>query len=180
MAFRQRYHAKGAKKAIRRYVNDCEACKRAKLALATDQVPLSPAFAPDPFNAIAVDLYKPGVALPSGYRYVLTVVDLCTRWVQFIPLRSKYTAEVMLALCHHWFAFHGVPEFILSDRRGKEFMGVVTTLCAAADIKQIRTTPGHPQTNGLCEVQHKTLTRELRIRSRRDSTPEWADLLSEI
>jgi transposase InsO family protein len=66
----------------------------------------------------------------------------------------------MLALCHNWFAFHGVPEFILSDR-GKEFMGIVTTLCTAANIKQIHTTPGHPQANGLCEVQPKTLTREL-------------------
>ena len=91
MAFRQRYHAKGAKKAIRRYVNDCEACKRAKLALATDQVPLSPAFAPDPFNAIAVDLYKPGVALPlplrthgGGFMHALgavhpTSVQICRR-----------------------------------------------------------------------------------------------------
>ena len=179
MAFRQRYYAKGARAAIRRYINACVACKRAKLALANNQVPLSPTFAPDPFNAIAIDLYKPGALLPSGYRYVLTVVDMCTRWVQFIPLRSKFAAEVMLALCHCWFAVHGVPEFILSDK-GKEFMGIVATLCRAADIKQIKTTPGHPKANGLCEVQHKTLTRELRIRSARPSSPTWADLLPEI
>ena len=38
----------------------------------------------------------------------------------------------------------------------------------------------NPQTNGLCEVQHKTLTRELRVRGQRKNTPSWADLLSEI
>ena len=79
---------------------------------------------PDPFHTIAVDLYKPGSKSPSGFRYVLTVVDLCTRWVQFIPLRSKYAAEVILSLAHHWFAFHGIPELVLSDR-DKEFMVVV-------------------------------------------------------
>ena len=104
---------------------------------------------------------------------------MCTRWVQFVPLKSKYAAEVMLALCHTWFAMHGVPQFILSDR-GKEFMGVVTTVCTAAKIKQIRTTPQHPQSNGLCEVQHKTLTRELKIRSARRQQPVWSDLLPEI
>ena len=104
---------------------------------------------------------------------------MCTRWVQFVPLRSKYAAEVMLQLCHHWFATHGVPQFILSDR-GKEFLGVVSTICKAAGITQIRTTPGHPQANGLCEVQHKTLTRELKIRSRRKHKPMWCDLLPEI
>ena len=144
-----------------------------------DQLPLSPMFAPAPFNAIAIDLFKPGTKLPSGYRYILTIVCLCTRWVHFVPLKSKFAAEVMLALCRNWFLIHGVPEFILSDR-GKEFLGVVITLCKLADIKHIRTTPGHPQANGLCEVQHKTLTRELRIRSAQRPKTNWSDLLPEI
>ena len=82
-------------------------------------------------------------------------------------------------LCKYWFAIHDIPEFIPSDR-GKEFMGVVSTIRAACTIKQIRTTPGHPQANVLCESQHRTLTRELKIRSRRKSYPAWDDLLTEI
>ena len=138
-------------------------------------------FVPDPFDAITIDLYKPGSALLSGFRYVLTIVDLCTRWVQFVPLRPKYAAEVMLTLVHHWFAFHSIPEFILSTR-GREFMGTVTTVCKTIDIKQIKMTPLHPQSNGLglCEVHHKTLTRELRVRLKRKSAPAWSDLLPEI
>ena len=179
LAVRQRYHFKKLRAAVTRFVSKCVTCIRAKAFQLNDATPLSPMFAPDPFNAIAVDLYKPGTTLANGYRYVLTVVDMCTRWVQFVPLKSKYAAEVMLALCHTWFAMHGVPQFILSDR-GKEFMGVVTTVCTAAKIKQIRTTPQHPQSNGLCEVQHKTLTRELKIRSARRQQPVWSDLLPEI
>ena len=142
-------------------------------------MPLTPMFAPTPFLAIAIDIYKPGTILPNGHKYVLTVIDMCTRWVHFIPLRSKFSAEVLLALCHHWFAMHGTPQFILSDR-GKEFMGVVTTVCRATGITQIRTTPWHPQSNGLCEVQHSTLTRELRIRSTRRKNVDWDSLLPEI
>ena len=177
LAIRQRYHVNGLRKAVRRMINHCSTCVQAKAHQLNRMTPLSPVFAPDPFNAIAIDLYKPGVLTQSGYRYILTVVDLCTRWVQFFPLRSKFAAEVLLALCHGWFAFHGVPEFILSDN-GKEFLGVVATVCQACDIKQVKTTPGHPQSNGLCEVQHKTLTRELRTRSQRNV--EWDNLLPEI
>ena len=81
LAFRQRYHTKGSRKAIRKYIHVCNACKRAKLTLNLDQVPLQPTFAPRPFNTIVIDLYKPDAMLPSGHRYVLTIIDMCTRWV---------------------------------------------------------------------------------------------------
>ena len=179
LAIRQRYHVKGLRKSVLRMISKCAECIKAKTHQLLQGTPLTPVYAPDPFNAIAMDLYKPGVLTSSGYRYVLTVVDLCTRWVQFFPLRSKYAAEVMLALCHGWFVHHGVPEFILSDN-GKEFLGVVSTVCTACDIKQMKTTPGHPQANGLCEGQHRTLTRELRIRSAQRKSVEWDNLLPEI
>ena len=33
----------------------------------------------------------------------------------------------------------------------------MSTVCKLLGIKHIRTTPYHPQANGLCEVQHKVL-----------------------
>ena len=110
---------------------------------------------------------------------MLTIVDLCTKWTAFLPLKTKLPAEVLANLCNHWFHVHGLPAFILSDR-GKEFLGVVSTVCKSLNIKHIKTTPYHPRTNGLCESQHKALTYELRISSDRKSAPEWCDLLTEI
>ena len=110
---------------------------------------------------------------------MLTVVCMCTRWVAFFPLKTKYSAEVISVLARFWFHVHGLPEIILSDR-GKEFLRVVTAVCEALEIHHIRTIPYHPQSNGLCEAQHKTLTRELRVRSSRSAAVSWADLLTEI
>ena len=107
------------------------------------------------------------------------MVCLCTRWVAFYPLKTKYSSEVASVLCRSWFHIHGIPELILSDR-GKEFLGVVTAICEALQVHHIKTTPYHPQSNGLCESQHKALTYELRIRSNRPAAPAWADLLTEI
>ena len=178
-AIRRRYYFKKMRSAVTRFINKCVPCLRAKSSVQSSAHPLQPFLATTPFNAISIDLYSPGIVLESGEKYVLTVVDLCSRWVQFIPIKSKLASEVLVSLCRHWFHFHGIPEFILSDR-GKEFLSVVSTVCSLLGVKQIRTTPYHPQTNGLCEVQHKTLTRELRIRSQRKNSPTWADLLSEI
>ena len=132
-----------------------------------------------PFRAISIDLYTPGVVSPDGYRYVLTVVCMCTRWVVFLPLKTKYSAEIISVLSRSWFHVHGLPEIIMSDR-GKEFLRVVTAVCEILQIHHIKTTPYHPQSNGLCESQHKTLTCELRIRSARSATVSWVDLLTEI
>ena len=178
-AIRRRYYFRKLRSAVARYIQKCVPCIRAKSAVQPTDLPLQPFLSTIPFNAVSIDLYAPGTVLESGHKYVLTVVDLCTRWVQFIPIKSKLASEVLVNLCRHWFHFHGIPEFVLSDR-GKEFMGVMATVCGLLGIKQIRTTPYHPQTNGLCEVQHKTLTRELRVRGQRKNAPTWADLLSEI
>ena len=165
--------------AVARYVAKCSACVRAKSFNSAKDLPLASIASTQPFQAISIDLYSPGEVLDSGHKYVFTVVDLFSRWVQFIPLTTKLPSEVLSALCRSWFHFHGVPQFILSYR-GKEFLGVVSTVCKLLGVQQIKTTPHHPQTNDLCEVQHKTLTTELRIRSSRKYSPSWADLLTEI
>ena len=178
-AIRQRYFFRKMRSLVTAYINKCESCIRAKSYVDASDLPFEPMIASKPFAAISVDLYSPGEVLEGGWKYIMTTVDLCTRWVQFVPLRTKLPAEVMVCLCRTWFHFHGIPEFILSDR-GKEFMGVMSTVCSLLGIKQIRTTPYHPQTNGLCEIQHKSLTHELRIRSQRKTSPTWLDLVTEI
>ena len=104
---------------------------------------------------------------------------MCTRWCMFYPLKTKYPAEVMAIFLQQWCHQHGLPQYILSDR-GKEFQGVASTVCDILNIKQIRTIPYHPRTNGLCESQHKMLTYELKIRTNRNNAPEWDELLTEI
>ena len=178
-AIRQRYYFKKIRSCVERFIRECGLCVRAKAHVDSHELPLTPIVATRPFVAVAMDLYSPGEALEGGWKYVLTIVDICTRWVQFIPLRTKLASEVMVNFCRFWIHFHGVPEFMLSDQ-GKEFMGVASVVCTLLDIKHIRTSPYHPQTNGLCEVQHKTLTRELRIRSQRPNAPTWLDVLSEV
>ena len=179
LLLRQRYHFKRMRKAVAEYISRCVSCRRAKSRILSLVTPLTPMISYSPFNAVAIDLYQPGSITTQGYRYVLTAVDLCTRWCMFYPLKTKYPAEVIAVFLQQWCHMHGLPQFILSDR-GKEFQGVASTVCEILQVKQIRTTPYHPRTNGLCESQHKMLTYELKIRTNRKQAPEWDRLLTEI
>ena len=98
LAVRERYHFKGIRKLVTKYVNKCVKCKRAKTHLESLEAPLMPMVSSHPFRVIAIDIYSPGRVTAEGYKYILTVVDMCTHWVLFLPLRTKYPAEVMMAL----------------------------------------------------------------------------------
>ena len=160
LRLRQLFFFRGVRRKVTRLLRKCVECLRAKSTIFTLDTPLSPMVSFSPFRAICIDLYSPGVVSPEGHRHVLTVVCMCTRWVAFFPLKTKYSAEVISVLSRFWFHLHGLPEIVLSDR-GKEFLRVVTAVCEVLQIHHIKTTPYHPQSNGLCESQHKTLTREL-------------------
>ena len=87
-AIRQKYFFRKMRAAVARYIAKCPACIRAKSYDATQDLPLGSMVSTDPFQAISIDLYSPGEVLDSGDKYVLTVVDLFSRWLQFIPLKT--------------------------------------------------------------------------------------------
>lgn len=66
LELRQRYHFPALRKAVIRYIANWNACVRAKSMQMRNVVALYPMFAPVPFNAIAIDLFKSGVTL-AGY-----------------------------------------------------------------------------------------------------------------
>lgn len=100
LAIRQRYHFRGIRKAVSKFIKLCVKCKRAKTQKISYNTPLVPIIMSSiPFRAIVIDLYTPGSVTSEGFRYVLTVVDICTRWVVFFSLKTKFAAEVIATLC---------------------------------------------------------------------------------
>ena len=76
------------------------------------------------------------------YRYVLTVIDIFSRFVWLRPLKSKSSKEVAKEL-ESIYVEHGAPRIIQSDQGG-EFKKAVKTLCDRMNIKSIYSRPRHP------------------------------------
>ncbi|TWW71979.1 SCAN domain-containing protein [Takifugu flavidus] len=118
-----------------------------------------------------VDVVGPLERSRSGNRFILVVCDYATRYPEAYPLKvvtAKQVASCLLQL----FSRVGIPREVLTDQ-GPNFMS--KTLQQVYDllgIKRIRTTPYHPQTDGLVERFNQTLLNMLR-QFVDDSGKEW-------
>ena len=102
---------------------------------------------------VAVDLVGPLPRTREGYKYILTYICLSSRYPDARHLKTVMASEVVEALLDI-FCQHGIPKTVLSDQ-GTQFMSnVMKATCKQIRVKQIRTTPYHPQSNGCVERLH--------------------------
>ena len=79
------------KRDIARWVADCQECGRTKV---TRQPPAAVQPIPVPtrrFSHIHVDFVGPLTVSREGFRYLLTIKDRSSRWLEAIPLTSMET-----------------------------------------------------------------------------------------
>ena len=116
---------------------------------------------------VGVDIIGPLVRTRAGNRYILTLIDYFTKYREAIPLPSQEAETVARAL-EEIFARHGIPAVILTDQGSNFESKIIKSICSLFGIEKRRTTPYHPQTDGLCERSNGTLKSLLRKRVNRD------------
>ena len=114
-----------------------------------------------PWNKLAVDIVGPFERTASGYQYLLTVIDMATRFPEAIPLKkidAATTAEALLKV----FSAYGTPETIVNDNGGYFTSSLFTNVLKALGISQIRVAPYHPEANGMVERLNGTLKKAIK------------------
>lgn len=100
------------------HVRSCHICPKIEKNSLVHLIPVqSSQLASRPFEEIANDIVGE-LRVPSGrsHLYILTMVDLCTRWVVAIPLKYLTAEDIADALLFI-FCRMGCPDVILSDNR---------------------------------------------------------------
>jgi len=104
-----------------------------------------------------MDILGPFPTSFAGNKYLLVVIDCFIRWVKAFPLknfRAKTVAEIFVNQVVSRF---GVPSELHTDQ-GRNFDSrFFAELSQVLGIKKTRTTPFHPQSNGMVERQHQTI-----------------------
>ena len=109
-----------------------------------------------PFQRIAMDVVGPLPRSRSGNKYILTICDYATRYPEAIALPSTEASRIAKELVL-LSSRVGIPEEILTDQ-GSNFMSVLLQeVYQLLGISRIRTSPYHPQTDGLVERFNGTL-----------------------
>ena len=87
------------RKRVHTFIQQCVLCKRVKSAEIRFIIPLVPIISSTPFRVLDIDLYTPGSVTSQDHRHVLTVVDLNTKWVAFLSVKTKFPEETVMTLC---------------------------------------------------------------------------------
>ncbi|XP_042891620.1 uncharacterized protein K02A2.6-like [Penaeus japonicus] len=131
----------GMSKEVPKYVKSCTVCIRCK---PMRDVPAPLQRFPDvreKFERVHLDLVGLLPISNEGSKYVLTVIDVLTRFLIAVPIKSKEAKEVAQAFITHVVSIHGVPKHVITDG-GREFVNeVLKDICRLLQIDRHTTTP---------------------------------------
>ena len=141
---------------IRKHCTSCESCQKANKSGPRHVPMVERPVITEIFENISVDIVGPLPKGKGGAEYILTIMCLASHWPEAVPLRiitARAISEAMLLV----FSRIGLPLEMLSDQ-GSQFTGkLAKEVCKLLQIKQVRITAYHPQTNGAIERFHGTL-----------------------
>ena len=129
----------------------------------------------EPFQRMAMDIVGPLPRSRSGNRFVLVLCDYATRYPEAIPMRTIDAGAVADELVKV-FSRVGIPKEILTDQGTNFTSKLLGELYQLLNIKALRTSPYHPQTDGLVERFNGTLKEMLRKTAQEDGK-DWDKLL---
>eukprot|EP00745_Piridium_sociabile_P002381 TRINITY_DN1145_c0_g1_i6.p1 TRINITY_DN1145_c0_g1~~TRINITY_DN1145_c0_g1_i6.p1 ORF type:complete len:1434 (+),score=199.20 TRINITY_DN1145_c0_g1_i6:329-4630(+) len=153
-----RFFWPGVRNGVAKYCQTCDVCQKTVSKGKVHPIALAKMPVVEvPFQKIAVDLIGPfSPTSNNGFRWVLTVMDVATRYPEAIPLRKIDTVSVAEALMVV-FSRVGYPEEILSDCGSQFISDLMKEIYRLLSIRSIHTSPYHAQANGLVERFNGTL-----------------------
>ncbi|XP_063334795.1 uncharacterized protein si:ch211-282j22.3 isoform X2 [Pelmatolapia mariae] len=158
---RKYFHWPGMRSDVTLFCKSCPQCQKSSLKIPSRAPLQSLPIISTPFERLGMDIVGPLERSKAGNRYMLVVTDYATKYPEVFPLRSIKAKAVALCLIQ-FFSRVGFPREILTDR-GTNFMStLLKQVYQLLGIKSLRTTPYHPQTDGLTERFNQTLKQMLR------------------
>ena len=118
---------------------------------------MEPILATHPMQIVHIDFLTIESGKKDKDHNVLVVTDQFTRFVQAFVTTSQTAQTTAKTPWDKYFVYYGFPEMIISDQ-GRNFESrVISELCKLGRVKELRTSPYHPQSNGQCDRFNATL-----------------------
>ena len=154
---RERFYWPGHYTDVRDWCHNCSVCASRKTPAPKARAPLQSIVTSRPLELVATDILGPLPESPAGNSYILVVADYFTRYTEAYPLPNQEATTVARQLVDEFFLRFAPPERLHSDQ-GRNFeSAVIVEACKLLGIDKSRTTPYHPQSDGLVERFNRTL-----------------------
>jgi transposase InsO family protein len=115
-----------------------------------------------PFESVAIDIDGPFPKSNKGNRYLLFAMDYFTKWPEVYAIPNQEASTVADTLVTNFFCRFGVPMVLHSDQRRNFESRIMQEVLERLGVNKTRTTPLHPQSDGMVERYMKTIEEHLR------------------
>ena len=166
------------KKDLRMFIRCCSKCESFHRGRPPRQTKLNHTYSGYPGEKYGIDLQGP---FPSsnGYRYIFSALCCFSKYAIVVPLRNKEASTVAKAIVENIFLKYGLCTEILTDR-GQEFQAdLLSELLKILGVTRLKTSGYRPESNGACEVLHRTLN-SLMAKVVNENQRNWSEWLSFI
>lgn len=155
---------------VRRWAEECQQCQANKVTQHVrrplDQLPTpSQRFATVHMDIVG-PLTPPEADGRQKPRYLLTIIDAYTRWLEAVPLIDISAASVAHGFLSAWVSRFGPPLTLITDQGAQFRAELMAEFTKLFGIHHIRTSAYNPRANGLVERAHRSLKAALRARGR--------------
>jgi len=146
---------------VSRLIKLCPICQKAH-PVSLPGVPLKTTASDVPFKVLAIDAVGPLPESIDGFKYLLVLECIFTRWVEIIPTKTLEAMECAECLLHAGYLRNFLPVYLRSDN-GTQFVNrIIESLNSLMDVTHHRVLPYSPQSNGHVERTNQEVLRHLR------------------
>ena len=146
---------------VKKWCKTCDICSSRSGPQKKPRAPLGQYNVGVPMERIAIDVLGPLPTTDEGNKYLLIAADYFTKWVEAYPLPNQEATTVAEVLVNEFVCRFGTPQIIHSDQ-GRNFESAVfTEMCRLLGITKTRTTPLHPESDGMVERFNRTIESQM-------------------
>jgi transposase InsO family protein len=175
---KRRYYWPNLEDDVSQYCVNCAKCQLSRQGRApktTFVTPVPPVAIP--FDRWGIDFVGRLIESKRKNNYIITAIDYASRWLVAKAVKLANEETVIRFLYSDILANYGVPSEVLTDR-GKCFLGsAVEEFIRKYQVHHLKTTPYHPQTNGMVERVHSILNHSIRTLSQEPD--RWDECLEQ-
>lgn len=142
---------------VQAFCSKCSQCITAKARRRNHALPQVPEVVVEPFHTLHIDHCGPFPQSIAGNKYVLSVVDAGSGWVEMLPVPDKTAETTASVLWSEVMMRYGCPTRIVCDNAREFGSNVVKELMRIAGVTLRFIAIYAPHQNGMVERRHRDL-----------------------